>query len=207
MVAGSNAVQGQIGQTDLDTATGTQGTLAIASVVPNTAFTYADYYATTYVGAVDITLTCGTALNNVAVGQIAQIGVTGSIAAFGDSLRIINTVPTAPVVTLVPFSPTGIQLSYAQLIPGTQQFSIPTIGSVNTVNHKEGMLMATRQLREPSLGSGARAASIVDPQTNLLIQVFSGQYDISRVREFNAGYLLTGTKISDVRKTALILSA
>lgn len=201
MVAGSNAVQGQTGVADLDTAAGVQATLPIASVAANTAFTFADFASTSYVGAVDITLTVGTALQGVAVGQIARIGTAGSVKAFGVILRV-----TGSVITLVPYAPNGSVVPAAAIVPGTDVFSIPTIGSVNTVNHREALLTATRRIQEPSRGSGAVGATVVDEQSGLLIQVFSGNYDLSRVRELNAAYLLTGTRVSDVRKSALILS-
>jgi hypothetical protein len=142
----------------------------------------------------------------VAVGQIIRIGTSGVAKAFGVILRLDKTTATAPVVTVVPFSPNGAKLLAAQIIPGTDLFSVPSIPSINTVNHREGLLMATRRIAEPSPGSGAVAASITDPDTNLTIQVFRGNYDTGTVSEKNAYYMLTGSKISDFRKCALILS-
>lgn len=206
-VGSSNIITSQSAVTDLDTAANSQATLAIASVSANTNFTYADYTANTTVGAVNLTLTCATALsNNVAVGQIARIGTNTRATAFGVIIRIDRTTPTAPVVTLVPFAPNGTKLGVGDITSGTDVFSIPSIPSINTVNHREGLLMATRRIAEPSPGSGAVAASITDPDSNLTIQVFRGNYDTGTVSEKNAYYMLTGSKISDFRKTALILS-
>jgi hypothetical protein len=207
LVGQSNVISSQAGVADLDTNAGVQATLAIASVAANTDFTYADNAATTSVGAVNLTLTCTTALStSVAVGQIIRIGTSGVAKAFGVILRLDKTTATAPVVTVVPFSPNGAKLLAAQIIPGTDLFSVPSIPSINTVNHREGLLMATRRIAEPSPGSGAVAASITDPDTNLTIQVFRGNYDTGTVSEKNAYYMLTGSKISDFRKCALILS-
>jgi hypothetical protein len=201
MVGGSNTVGNQTGVPDLDTAAGTQATLPIASVASNTAFRYADNATTTIVGAVDFTLTVGTALQNVGVGQIARIGTATKATAFGVILRISGN-----VVTLTPYAANGTKLGVGDIAPGTDLFSIPTISSVSTVNHVEGLVMATRRIAEPRRGSGAIAASIVDPITDLSIQIFTGQYDLATVSERNAGYMLTGSKITDFRKCGLILS-
>lgn len=206
-VGTSNVIASQNAIADLDTSSGTQPSLAIASAASSTSFTYADNATTTYVGAVNLTLTCATALStSVAVGQIARLGTSGNAKAFGVILRLDKTTPTAPVVTLVPFAPNGTKLTAADIVPGTDLFSIPSIPSINTVNHREGILMATRRIAEPSPGSGAVAASITDTNTNLTIQVFRGNYDTGTVSEKNAYYMLTGSKISDFRKCALILS-
>lgn len=207
MVTGSNTVGSQAAVSDLDTVTGTQATLAIASATANTAFRYADNSTTTYVGAIDVTLTCSTALStSVAVGQIARLGTSSAVTAFGVILRLDKSTPTAPIVTLVPFGANGAKKLFSDVTAGTDLFSIPSIPSINTVNHREGLIMATRQIKEPSQGSGAVAASITDPNTNITIQVFRGNYDTGTVSEKNAAYMLTGSKISDFRKCGLILS-
>jgi hypothetical protein len=206
-VGTSNVITSQSAIADLDTIAGTQGTLPIASVAANASFTYADNTTTTNVGAIDLTLTCSTGLStSVVIGQIVRIGASANARAFGVILRISRTTPTAPVVTLVPFAPNGTKLTATDIVAGTDLFSIPSIPSINTVNHREGILMATRRIAEPSPGSGAVAASITDADTNLTIQVFRGNYDTGTVSEKNAYYMLTGSKISDFRKCALILS-
>jgi hypothetical protein len=106
----------------------------------------------------------------------------------------------------VPFAPNGTKLTATDIVAGTDLFSIPSIPSINTVNHREGILMATRRIAEPTPGSGAVGASVTDSDTNLTIQVFRGNYDTGTVSEKNAYYMLTGSKISDFRKCALILS-
>ena len=206
-VGQSNVISSQAGVADLDTTVGTQATLPIASRAANLNFTYADNTSTTYVGAIDITLTATTALSaSVAVGQIARIGTASKATAFGVILRINTATATAPIITLVPFAPNGTKLSIGDITPGTDVFSIPSIPSINTVNHREGLLMATRRIAEPSPGSGAIAASLTDSDSNLTIQVVRGNYDTGTVSEKNAYYMLTGSKISDFRKCALILS-
>lgn len=214
-IAGSNVVGGQTGTPDLDTNTGTQGTLAISAVAANTQLSYADFSSTygvgSLIGAVDITVTTTTALNPaVAVGKIAKIALSSSPGKsntyFGVILRINTTTPTAPVITLVPYTWNGKKVAPSGIAPGSHVISIPDIPSVNTVNTTEGLIMANRMIREPRLGSGAVAASIRDPQTNMLIQVFTGNYDLGTVSEKNAAYMLTGAKISDCRKCGLILS-
>jgi len=206
-VGTSNVISSQNAITDLDTVAGTQGTLPINTVASSTTFNYDDNTTTTSVGAINLTLTCTTALStSVAVGQIARIGTSNSVKAFGVILRINTTTATAPVVTLVPFAPNGTKLTATDIVAGTDLFSIPSIPSINTVNHREGLLMATRRIAEPTPGSGAVGASVTDPDTNLTIQVFRGNYDTGTVSEKNAYYMLTGSRISDFRKCALILS-
>ena len=209
-VGTSNVISSQNAITDLDAAVGAQGTLPINTVASNTTFNYDDMgtVATPVnVGAVNLTLTCSSSLSSsVAVGQIARIGTSNSVKAFGVILRISTATPTAPVVTLVPFAPNGTKLTATDIVAGTDLFSIPSIPSINTVNHREGLLMATRRIAEPTPGSGAVGASVTDPDTNLTIQVFRGNYDTGTVSEKNAYYMLTGSRISDFRKCALILS-
>jgi len=207
-ITGSNAVSGQIGATQLDTHATNTATLAIASVAANTAFTYADYSTgdTVYCGAVDFTLTVTTALTNVAVGQIVRIGSSSNTTAFGVVLRINNTTATAPVVTLVPYTPSGIVLLPQQITPGTDLFSVPTINSVNVASHREALLMANRKLREPSPNSGVTAISLVDPNSNLVFQAMTGQYQIASFSETRSYSMLTGSQLSDLRKAALVLS-
>lgn len=203
-VGGCNSVTGQAGVADLSSEAGSQGTLPIASVAANTDFTYADLSSNSAVGAVNLTLTLGAGNNlvpGVAVGQIARIGTSSKATAFGVILRVAGD-----VITLVPYAPNGTKISAGEILAGTDVFSIPTIPSVNTVNHVEGLAMATRQIQEPTNGSGAIAASIVDPVSGLSIQVFTGNYDLGRVRQLNAAYMLTGAKVTDFRKTGLILS-
>lgn len=213
-IAGSNTVGGQVGTPDIDTGAGAQGTLPISAVAANTQLSYADFstnYGTgSLIGAVDITITASGGLSpTIAVGKIAKL-TTGSPnkinTYFGVVLRVNTTSATAPIVTMVPYSWNGKKIAPTGIIPGTHVFSIPDVPSINTVNTTEGLLMANRFLREPRLGSGAVAASIRDPQTNNVIQVFTGNYDLGTVSEKNAAYMLTGAKISDCRKTGLILS-
>lgn len=215
-VAGSNTVGGQTGTLDLDTGTGTQATLPIASVAVNTQLSYADLDSTSFgtaalLGALDITLTVGTALTaGVAVGKIARIAKSSSPGKndtyYGVILRVNNTSLTAPIITMVPFMWNGDKVTQNGIIPGTHVFSVPDIPSVNTVNTTEGILTATRFIREPRLGSGALAVSIRDANTNMVMQVFTGNYDLATVSEKNAAYNLTGSKISDCRKVGLMLS-
>jgi len=201
MAAGSNVVGGQSAVADLDTAASAQATLPIGSIAANTDFQYADHTTLTYLGAVNFTLTVGTALQNVAVGQIARIGTSSRATAFGVVLRVASN-----VVTLVPYSPEGIKLLPGDITPGTDVFSIPRIPSINTVNHREALAMATRMVRQPSPGSGAVAATVTDPDTNLTIQVFTGNFDVGNLTEKRAAYMLTGSKVTDFRKCGFILS-
>lgn len=213
-IAGSNTVGGQAAMSDLDGSAGNQGTLPIASTAANTQLSYADF-STNYgvgslIGAVDITLTAGTSLSpSVAVGKIAKLatGTPGKNSTFyGLILRVNVTISTAPVVTMVPYTWNGKKMTTTDIVAGTHVFSVPSIPSINTVNTTEGLLMANRMIREPRLGSGAVAASIRDPQTNMTMQVFTGNYDLGTVSEKNAAYFLTGARISDCRKAGLVLS-
>jgi hypothetical protein len=208
LVSGCNSVGGQVGVGDLSTEDGVQSTLPIAAIADDEDFLYADLAGEVPVGAVKLTLTIASTktIKDVAVGQIARIGTSSKVTAFGVILRIADATTTSPKVTLVPYAPDGSKLNPAQISTATDVFSIPSIPSVNTVNHVEALAMATRQIQEPSAGSGAVAASIVDPMSNLSIQVFSGNYSLAYVRQLNAAYMLTGAKITDFRKCGLILS-
>lgn len=210
---GSNAVSGQTGVTDLDTASSSQALLPVASAAANTSFTVGDESGTVYAGAVDITLTAGTALNvasgGVAVGQIARINssnsLTGTAVAFGVILRIASAGGTAPVITMVPYSASGEKLVAAQ-ITSSHYFCVPSIPSVSEAHHREALLMANRQLRPPSDNSGATSELVRDPGSNLIMQIFQGSYDVSRLRESRLYAMLTGSGLSDYRKAVLMLS-
>lgn len=204
-VGGSNSVGSQTSVANLSTNSTAQADLAIASIADNTEFTYADFSTTTNIGAVNLTLTNAseTLSTGVSVGKIARIGTASKATAFGVILRVNSA---GNVVTLVPYAPDGTKLHPSQISTATDKFSIPAIPSVNTVNHIEGLAMATRKIQEPSPGSGAVAASVVDPSSGLGIQVFTGNYNLGLVRELNAAYMLTGSKITDFRKCGLILS-
>jgi hypothetical protein len=207
--AGSTSVTGQAAVNALTAAVGgTAVTAAVASaaaavVSADPMFTYADLpTASANAGAVSITLTAtDTTLNaGVAVGQIARVG-----NFFGVILRIDTTTAIAPVITLIPYDKQGRQQPVAAITAGLL-FSVPSIPSINVANHREALLIANRAIREPSGGSGAIATTLRDPQTNQLIQVFFGQYDLTTVSEGRAYYQLTGALLSDTRKACLMLS-
>lgn len=204
----SNAVTGQTGVADLDTAGSTQGTLAIASVAASTAFTQADYYASTPLGALDITLTAGTALSSsVVVGQICRIAPSSAtITGWGVILRVNRTTPTAPVVTAVVFSSSGVQLTAAQITAGTDLFSVPSIGSISVAYHKEALIFATRDIQPPSDGSGATLAKEVDENSRLVMSILKGSYNVDSFSESQRAALLIGALLTDQRKACLILS-
>lgn len=203
--AGSNTVSGQAATNMLANAAGG----VVASTAANTSFTYADYEATTYVGAVNVTLTAsGTTIGGgVGVGQIAKIAATsgGAVVGFGVILRIDTTTATAPVITLVPYAPNGTLLTAAQ-ITTSHTMTIPAVPSVNTMHHREALLIANRAIAEPTPNSGARATTVVDAVNGNVLQLFSGQYDIRKLNEIIAVYLLSGARISDSRKCVLALS-
>lgn len=205
-VAGANTVGGQSAVNMLTS--GTAGAV-VSSAAASTAWTYADYESTTYAGAVDVTLTAtSTSLNSgIGVGQILKIAATsgGAVLAFGVVLRIDTTTATAPVVTLVPYAPNGTLVTAAQ-ITTSYTVTCPAIPSVNVAHHREALLIANRAIREPSPNSGARAVTVVSPETNQVLQMFTGQYDIKHLNELLAVYSLTGAKISDSRKATLVLT-
>lgn len=201
MVGGSNAVGSQVGQTDLDTAASSQPTLAIASATANTAFTIADYATTTSLGAIDVTVTVSGALQNVAVGQIARIGVSNKTTAYGLVLRV-----SGAVITLVPFAPNGKKLVAAQITPGTDLFSIPDIGSISVAYHRESLLFATRNIAAPTDGSGASMTTLADEMTGMVIQILRGSYKVDEFKESQRYAMLLGALLSDHRKAVLILS-
>ncbi|MGL5131474.1 MAG: hypothetical protein ACRC78_03040 [Planktothrix sp.] len=206
-VIGSNSITGQDPVLDLDGAATNQTTLPIAAVAANNLFLSNDIQGQPPVGAVNITLTATALAPGVAVNKICRIGVIGSKAvAYGVIIRIDNSVPTAPVITIVPYSPEGIPVSAAKITPGTDLFQIPEIPMIGTAYHREALLYANRLLAAPSAGSGAVGINRVDPATAMSISLFTGGYDITRTREINAAYHLCGGKISDYRKARLLLS-
>jgi hypothetical protein len=136
----SNTIDGQSATLDLDSAASAQATLAIAAVAADTTkFFHADITGQVPIGAIDITLTTGTALTaGVAVGKIVRIGVVGQRSkGYGVILRVNSTVPTAPVITLLLCSPAGKRLDASKVIVGTDVFSIPEIPSVSHAHHQE----------------------------------------------------------------------
>lgn len=209
-VAGSTSITGQTATIML--ANGNNADLAGA--VDDTDFTYADLpTGLDSIGAVQLTLDAtGTTLGpNVAIGQIMRLADAATAHRyFGVILRIDQTVPTAPVITVVMNDSRGNLIDAAALtaiIAATAlTANIPSIGSVNLAYHQEALLIANRLIEEPSPGSGATATSLVDRQTNMAIQLFNGAYDLKTVSESRAGYMLTGSMLSDVRKTVGILS-
>lgn len=190
-MTGSNFVLGQ------SAVSGAALTLTGAPTL-NALFTIADEATVTPVGALDFIASATP--TGYAVGQIAQIRKGSTVVAHGVILRI-----TTNTLTLVPYNLSGSKLAAAQF-DGTETVRVPFVPSVNTFHHEEALLIANRMIREPSNGSGARAASQINTDTNMLIQVFSGNYDQTRVRELMTCYMLTGAKISDFRKAGLALT-
>lgn len=207
-----NTINGQQAVTDMDTAASLQAELPVASIAQDTTkFFDSAKSATTPLGAVDFTLTAGTALNvaanGVAVGQIAQIRSSGNVPkAHLVILRIANAGTTAPVITGVPYSPAGIQLTAADFV-ANDKLRIPAIGSVNVASHKEGLLLSSREIALPQTGSGAVGATQVDPVTKIAISVIKGAYDNKTLSQIVSYHSLLGAKISDHRKAALMLTA
>lgn len=208
----SNTVTGQAAVTDMDTASSAQSELPVASVAQDTTkFFDSAKGATTPLGAIDLTLTAGTALyvgaGGVAVGQIAQIRTTANVPkAHMVILRITNAGTTAPIITGVPYSPAGILLTAADFVAG-DKLRIPAIGSVNVASHKEGLLLANRPIQLPAANSGAVGAIQVDPITNIAIAVIKGIYDNKTLSQIVSYHSLLGAKFSDHRKGALLLTA
>lgn len=193
----SNAVGFQIEQPNLGSGA---PTVAISSVAPNTSFTMPDYATTTLLGALDFTF--ATAPANVAVGQIAKIAPeTGNAVAFGLILRVQGV-----VVTLVPVSPTGRQLTAAEINTTSHKFSIPSIPSISVAYHREALIFATRNLSQPSDNSGATMTTMSSEQTGLVVQIFKGEYRVDEFRESQRYAMLIGALLTDQRKACLMLS-
>ena len=205
---GSTSVSGQVTENMLGNAAVGEITAAAA----NTDFTYADLpTGSNSVGAIDLTIDAtGTTIGgNVAVGQIMKASATGH-TYFGVILRIDVSTPTAPVITTVLQDKRGniidAATATAVIAAVTLNGSVPTIPSISPAFHQEALLVANRSIREPSPGSGATGTTFVDRQSNTLIQLFRGSYNLETVSEGQAAYLLTGSLLSDVRKTCLMLS-
>jgi len=154
-------------------------------------------------GVVLLTLTA-TALQGVAVGQIARIGAANATAKAYGLILLVDAV--ANNVWLVAYSPKGALLAPGQITPGTDVFSIPAIGSISVAYHREALVYATREMLAPSPGSGANAATQTDPQSGISLQVWAGSYELTRFRESRLMTLLTGAKVTDYRKAVLMVS-
>jgi hypothetical protein len=203
----SNTIDGQSATLDLDSAASAQATLAIAAVAADTTkFFHADITGQVPIGAIDITLTTGTALTaGVAVGKIARIGVVGQRSkGYGVILRVNSTAPTAPVITLLLCSPAGKRLDASKVIVGTDVFSIPEIPSVSHAHHQEALIIANRNMIIPEAGDGA--VGIAMEMYGLAMNLYRGSFNISRLRSERAITNLCGAKCTDWRKGNLILS-
>lgn len=210
MVGGTNVIGRNGSQApvlDLDTASNNQASLAIASVAVNTQFTKADIYvidggSATLLGAIDLTLTA-TALQGVAVGQIARLGAdNGTTKAYGIVLRVAGL-----VVSLVPFAPDGTQLTTTDISTTSDKFSIPKINSVNVGYKSNALVFDTRQMEAPPDMSGARMAGAQDENSGLLLQYWEGGYDVNRFKSYSRATLMFGTKFTDYRCGCFMLSA
>jgi hypothetical protein len=175
-------------------------------------FTYADEAtggSYKNAGAVQITLTAtATTLlssGGPAVGDIVRLTGSNLPTLLGVILRIIDGTTAAPKLVIVPFNAKGVRQP-AAAITTSYVVDIPDIPSVNVAYHQEMLLIANRTIREPSAGSGALATTLRSEQTNQVIQIFRGQYDLTTVSEGQAYYMLTGAALSDVRKGVLMLS-
>ena len=210
MVGSGNVIGSQTAVDDLDSTAGNSASVAISAAVADTAnggnpfFVKSDYTTPTPLGAIVLTLTTTGALQNVAVGQVARIGAANATAkAYGVILRVDVA---NKKVWLVPFSVKGLQLTAPQINTSTDLFSVPEIPSISISLHKEALVYATRLMRQPSEGSGAVCVTQVDQQANLALQIWRGSFDVTRFRESLVATLLMGSKITDYRKTVLILS-
>lgn len=204
MTCGSNAVTGQSVVADLGDGTATD---AISAVVADTTVFFADdKTGSVPLGAVRLTLGVTAALNvGIAVGKIARLGPdAGPATAYGVILRVDAA---NKYVWLVPFNKSGDKLTAAQISTSTDKFGIPAIGSVNTAHHREHLVYASRLLTPPSPGSGAVSTIGRAPNSSMLLQIFSGSYDINYLREGVRTVSLMGAMPSDYRKAVLMLSA
>ena len=203
MVSGSNAVTGQSAVASLGDGTATEPITAV--VDDTTVFFEDDKTGSVPVGAVRITIGVTAALAGAAVGRIARLGPAGAPAtAYGVILRVDAA---SKFVWLVPYDRNGNKLVAAQISTSTDLISIPAIPSVNPAYHREHLVYASRLLRAPSPDSGARMAIGRAPNSNMLIQVFSGSYQVRRFTESVATASLMGVKPSDYRKAVLMLTA
>lgn len=192
-MTGSNVVGGQSA-----VASSLAGIAISAAPVLNPLFLQADAQVATPVGTLDFA--CAAAPAGFAVGQIAQIKKGTEIVGHGVILRIAGN-----AVSLTPYDNSGALMVSAQF-DGTEKLSIPFIPSVSPFFHEEALLIAQRLLQEPSDRSGAKAVTQVDSETNLTMQVITGNYQIERLREVNACFMMNGAKISDYRKAGLVLT-
>ena len=206
----SNTVSGQIAVADMDTVTGNQPELILASSAQDTTKFFDSQKSTaTPLGTVDFTLTAATALSSgVAVGQIAQIRDTNNVPkAHLVILRIDSTTSaTAPVITGVPFSPSGSIMTTANFVAG-DKLRIPAIGSVNVANHREGLLLSSRPIVLPAADSGAVGATVVEPDTQIAINVIKGIFDSSVLKQNITYHALLGAKFANWKMGALMLTA
>jgi hypothetical protein len=200
MVAEANTITEQERVTDLGDGA---ATCALSSpTADTTVFLDGEMKASNVpLGAVKITLTVTAALNaGIAVGKIARLGPdAGAAKAYGIILRV-----SGKDVWLVPYDARGNKLVAAQIIAGTDKFSIPQINSVNTCHHSEYLAYLNAPLARPF------DQSILYGVANwrgLSITTMTGNYQLETVKESAACYFMTGCKPTDHRKAVLMLSA
>lgn len=200
MVTEANAVSGQSQVTDLGDGA---ATCAITSPTNDTTVFFDGEMKSTTVplGAVKITLSVTASLNaGIAVGKIARLGPDAGVAkAYGIILRV-----SGKDVWLVPYNAVGDKLVAAQIIAGTDKFSIPQINSVNTCHQSEYLGYLQAPLARPF------DQSIIYGVANwrgLSITTMTGNYQLETVKESAACYFMTGCKPTDPRKAVLMLSA
>lgn len=170
-----------------------------------TVFTNGDQTANNVpLGVVNATVTLGGAnlSPDVAVGQIARLYIDGgNTLAYGVIVRVAS-----PVVSLVPYAANGRVLTAQDLNGVVNRISIPAIGSINILNHREHLVYAFRPQRPPTAGGGAVSRMAKDPNSQMVFQYFMGDYNVDQFTESSRCSALTGARGSDPRKAVLMLS-
>ena len=200
----SNSITGQVGIADLGDGPSIEPVAAFTQ--DTTVFFDGDVASgTTPLGAVQVTIDMTADPTSVAVGQIARLGPdAGPAKAYGVILRVDAG---DKYVWLVPYNAKGQKLTAAQLVVGTDNFSVPSIPYLNTAHHREFLIFGSRPFKQPAPGSGGVVASQALPQYGVVVNATVGAYNALGLKQDRLIGVLTGCRSSDHRKAAFMLSA
>ena len=189
----SSAIQSQLGL---------PGTTFDTNVWDTTTFLLDDTFTDTPLEVLQMTAsTPGPNFGNFTKGSIVRFTLN-SREVFGVVLRVEG----GDTIYIKPYYSDGTALPLNTPVVSAAA-TLPSIPSVNVGYHREHLIYATRLKASPSPGSGATVANARSPYMPVVLQIFSGSYNVDRFRESNRLSLLCGAVPTDWRKSVLVLSA